>query len=213
MDGWMIAIIVIVIIILVLLILWVVCPITPSASVINDIKQDARDIPNDRKLQIANLTIAFINLSNQTSNFLQQAICGYKGIGETFTEMNSLAKHIGHNFQTLEGCDELGDLLCQKNELYRELTEDILINKKVIKGNNVLLISLNEKNVEIADIFFTICNKTAKTRYIELLHQYDVLIVSQIGCLANRDHSKYIVVCRESQRIYITIVMTLCYCP
>lgn len=212
MDSWLIVIIVIVIIILVLLILWVVCPLTPSTNAINDIKQDAKNISDSQKPKIANLTIAFINLSNQTSNFLLHAKCGYKGVGETFTEMNNLANHIGRNFQTLEGCDELGDLLCQKNELYRQLIEDILINKKVIKGNNPLLMSLNENNVELADVFFTICNKTTKTRYIELLHQYDVLIVQQVGCLVSNDHAKYIAACRESQRICITIIMQLCYC-
>lgn len=216
MDGWLIALIVIAIIIIIVLI---VLAIYASPIVINENKVVKKEISdnsnNSQKQHTANLTIAFINFANQTSCFLQQAKCGFKGVGETYDDMNVLAKYIGHNLHMINSCDhglDLALLLCEKNELYKELTEEVLVNKKVIKGNDRLLRQLNEKNLDIADILFNICSKNEKKKYVTLLHNYDVAVVSQMGALTENNYKRYLASSREAQKLCITIAMILSYC-
>ncbi len=215
MDSWLIALIVIAILIIIALILLAIFA-APSYDQVEHNKTPTIDLDKFRsqKQHTANLTIAFINLSNQTSNFLQQAKYGYKGIGETYNDMDNLAKYIGHCLHAISDKHgpDMALLLCEKNELYKELTEDVLVNKRVIKGNDRLLKHLNEKNAKLADILHDVCGKNDRKQYITMLHKYDVLIVSQMGALAKSDHKRYLISHRDSQKLCLTTALVLSSC-
>jgi len=212
MDSWLIALIILAIVILVVLIILAIFSVPNTSSGKPEIKNEVRAVSDEQKQHAANLAIAFIDLSHQTSNFLQQAKCGYKGVGNTYEEMNKISKHIGHCLHRVKGNygEDIERLLCEKNDIYRELTEEVLVNKKIIKGNDNLLESLNDKNVKMAEILYTIYPNHTRNQYIAMLHEYDVLIVSQMGALAEGDYKRYLISCKESRRIYINIAMFLC---
>jgi len=214
MDGWLIALITLAIIIIVVLILLAIYA-SPTSDAKNNVSEtQLRNSSNEHKQHSANLTISFINLSNQTSNFLQQVKCGYKGVRETFDDMNNLVNYICHCFHMIgvDNTSELKRLLCEKNDLYKDLTEEVLVNKKIIKASNRFLKELNEKNLKIADIFVTTCNKNAKQDYITFLHKYDVTVVSQMGALVENNYKLYIESSRQAQKISLTTAMVLTYC-
>tara|TARA_R100000750_G_C2336035_1_gene92121 strand:- start:313 stop:960 length:648 start_codon:yes stop_codon:yes gene_type:complete len=213
MDAWLIALIVLAIVILIVLIILAIFSVPDTSNVKSKVEEEVKTISDEQKQHNANLAIAFIDLSHQTSNFLQQAKCGYKGVGNTYDEMNKIAKHIGHCLHRVKGNygEDVERLLCEKNDIYRELTEEVLVNKKVIKGNDSLLECLNDKNVEMAEVLYSICPNNTRKQYISMLHEYDVLIVSQMGALSDCDYKRYLSSCKDSRRIYINISMFLCY--
>lgn len=213
MDAWLIALIVLAIVILIVLIILAIFSVPDTSNTKSKVKEEIKTISDEQKQHNANIAIAFIDLSHQTSNFLQQARCGYKGVGNTYDEMNKIAKHIGHCLHKLKGNygEDLERLLCEKHHIYRELTEEVLVNKKVIKGSDGLLECLNDKNIEMAKLLHSICPNNTVKQYISMLHEYDVSIVSQMGALSEGDYKRYMSSCKDSRRIYINISMCLCY--
>ena len=203
MDGWLLALIIIVVIILFILILWALIA-SPTASV-----QVSRgqNVSNNGQNSLA---LAHLNLAQQTSNFIQQAKYGYKGLKVTYDQMNKLAEYIGKSM----GSSKLGDYLKEKNEIYKELVERIVVNGDNLKPDDHLFKHLDETNQKIADIlahnYVTTHNlkdqksfDDARTKYRTLLHKYDVAVVSQMKYVADGDHAKAAAAAFQAQSIMV----------
>lgn len=215
MDSWLVALIVIIFIIILVLIIFAVSPSRPVAQSAPRSIDEKENVGLDaRKQYSANLTIAFINLSNQTSNFLQQIRSSYKGITETFRDMNNMSNYIGHNLNAINSKHgkDFSYLLCEKNALYKDLAQEILVSRNTIKSNDYILGELNRINIMMAEILIDICPANDKNKYVKLLHGYDIEIVGQMGALVNNDYKKYIDHCRTAQKNYLTLSMTMSYC-
>lgn len=206
MDGWLLALIIIVIVVMVLVLLWALVS-TPSVSV-QVARGNGQSTRND-------MVLAHSNLSQQTSNFIQQAKCGYKGMKVTYEQMDRLATYIGKN---LDPNGELDVYLREKNEIYKELVEKIVVNDENVTPDDHLFRHLEEVNAKITNILarnsivsqFGVdglkdADRLAKEteRYMKEIHKYDIAVVSQMKFVADDEYTKASAAAFQAQLIII----------
>lgn len=215
---FVVVVIVVIIVVIVLLCVWFNSDsnnnknkIIDKAKNLAQNKKDSSDKdPNQNK---ANLSIFFINMSNQISNFLQQIKFCYKGLKETFSDLGNIYNNICvniYNIYNLESNDDLYKMFLSKNETYGRLASEIMVDKKDVRECKELLESLNKHNVQISDKLASITNcKEVKNSLINLLHTYDVLVILQMNALIEKDYSKFIILSRKAQNVSINIYLAI----
>lgn len=206
-NGWLIALIIVVIIIIILIILAAVYT-SPGPSRTINVKTQV----SDRQLEISghcsNLSLTLVNLSNLTSNFLHQSKCGFKNLDLTFAEMNNHVESIGNDLVVVTGCKDLkiNEILCDKHEIYKALVEETIINKNAIDDSHHLLKHLNDRNVALAKALHEAKNSIDIKNCIQLLHQYDLYVVGQLGALVVNDYTKFLRLSNEASKVYVRFV-------
>jgi flagellar basal body-associated protein FliL len=217
-NGWAIALISVVIIILIILVLIAIFGASSSYATENNSTQNGNE-RGTRKRQASD----FFNKLNQkisdwsdlTSDFVQQARSGYRGIGVTYKEMNKLADQIGDLVGEVKETslgNEIGELFREKNEIFKSIIEDVLINLEALEPENDLLRALNENSVNLAQLFNKVCGENSRSDYTKVLHEYNMAVVQQIRTLQEEDYEKYLDYSKLAQQkaLELAIAITVC---
>jgi hypothetical protein len=122
--------------------------------------------------------------------------------------MNNHVESVGNDLIVVTGCKELKikELLCEKHEIYKALVEETIINKNAIDDSHHLLKHLNDKNIALAKALHEAKNTIAMKDCIQLLHQYDLYVVGQLGALVVNDYVKFLRLSNEATKVYVRLV-------
>lgn len=159
-----------------------------------------------------NIDILYANISLSTGEFIQNAKNGSKRVGNSFKNMNKHAVAIGEVIQSINGKhgNQYADCLLQKNQIYKNLVEYIIVKGKTLSPNDHLLHGLNDINEKMGAILVEMNGDVKFEEYVSILHQYDVLVVKQIHFMNENDFNAADEANQQAQIILITISSNSC---
>lgn len=232
MSGWLIALIVILVIfILVMIILAIVSSSSSGQSsqqqgnsngnqniknkdivIHEEKKHDESSSSSPSSKYCRNIDILYASISLSTGEFIQNAKNGSKRVGNSFKNMNKHAVSIGETIHQIYGAhgDEYSEYLLQKNSIYKNIVEYVIVKQKTLNVNDHLLHGLNSVNEKLASLLVKMNDTITYEQYVDILHKYDVLVVKQIHYTNEGDSDNADKANQEAQTTLILISSNSC---
>lgn len=229
LSGWLIALLVILVVFIIIMIVLAIVsssgggeiPVNGGLNGLNGLNGINPKVVQDKKRNVdsgsdsqvcRNIDILYANISLSTGEFIQNAKNGSKRVGNSFKNMNKHAVSIGEAIQNINGKhgNEYADCLLQKNQIYKNLVEYIIVKQKTLSPNDHLLHGLNDINEKMANILVEMNSNVSFDEYVNILHQYDVLVVKQIHFTNENDFNAADEANQQAQIVLITISSNSC---
>jgi len=159
-----------------------------------------------------NIDILYASISLATGEFIQNAKNSSKRVGNSFKNMNKHAVAIGEVIQNVhkKHGDEYANCLLQKNQIYKNLVEYIIVKRQTLNPNDHLLHGLNDVNEKMGKLLVKMNDNIKFEDYVVVLHKYDVLVVQQIHHVNEGNADEADRCNQEAQVMLITISSNTC---